>query len=66
MINGFYNTVNNIEYSGNSTIKVPRNIKNEILVELNINAFQETYEINKEQIKDLIGNLNWRKFGERI
>lgn len=31
-----------------------------------MNAFQETYEIEKAQFKELIGNLNWRKFSERI
>jgi hypothetical protein len=31
-----------------------------------MNAFQETYEIDKQQFKELIGNLNWNKFGERI
>lgn len=58
MINSLYNHINHIEYGEISTFKIPRNIKNENLVELNINAFKETYEINKEQKKELIGNLN--------
>jgi hypothetical protein len=66
MINELYNHINHIEYEENSNFKIPRSIKNENLVELNINAFKETYEINKEQKKELIGNLNWRKFSERI
>lgn len=31
-----------------------------------MNAFQETYEIDKQAFKELIGNLNWNKFSERI
>ena len=31
-----------------------------------MNAFQETYEIDKTHFKELIGNLNWNKFSERI
>lgn len=47
-------------------VHVPKTIKNDNLVELNMNAFQETFELNKEQLKDLIGNLNWKKLSERI
>jgi hypothetical protein len=47
-------------------LNLPKSIKNENLVELNMNAFAETYEVNKAQVKELIGNLNWRKLSERI
>ena len=36
------------------------------LVELNLNAFSETFELDKEKVKKLIGSLNWRKLNERI
>jgi len=39
LISQFYNAVNNIEYSEKATIKVPKTIKNENLVELNLTAF---------------------------
>jgi hypothetical protein len=58
--------MNLIEYGENMRLSLPKSIKHENLVELNMNAFAETYEINKEQVKDLIGNLNWRKLSERI
>lgn len=67
MLNGFYQDLNQIEYKAiNAKLALPRSIKHENLVEINVNAFQETYEIDKEYFKDLIGNLNWHKFGERI
>ncbi len=39
LINSFYHALNQIEYHENSTVKVPKTIKNENLVELNLNAF---------------------------
>ena len=45
---------------------LPKTLRHENLIELNMNAFQENYEINKNYFKELIGNLNWNKFGERI
>lgn len=55
-----------IEYSEQATFHLPKTLRHENLIELNINAFQETYEISKLHFKELIGNLNWNKFGERI
>ena len=45
---------------------MPKTLKHENLVEINLNAFQETYDFNKLYLKDLIGNLNWNKFSDRI
>lgn len=45
---------------------MPKTIKHENLIELNVNAFQETYDMDKQAFKELIGNLNWNKFSERI
>jgi hypothetical protein len=48
MINSFSNYLNKIEYNASSKIRIPKTIKNENLVELNLNAFQENYEVDKE------------------
>ena len=58
--------MNLIEYSSQMKMKVPKSIIHENLTELNMNAFSDTFEIKKEDVKELIGNLNWRKLGERI
>jgi len=36
------------------------------LVESNMTAMKDRYELNASLFKDLIGNLNWKKFSERI
>ena len=40
--------MNMIEYGSNLKIKIPKSIIHENLVELNLNAFSETFEIKKE------------------
>jgi hypothetical protein len=65
-MNSFYHDLNQIEYGTQAKLSLPKSLKNDNLVELNINAFQETYEFNRQQVKELIGNLNWNKFSERI
>lgn len=66
-LNNFYNAFNLIEYSPDAKLILPRQLKNSVLVELNVSAIQETYsELDKQQFKDLIGHLNWTKFSERI
>ncbi len=65
-LNSFYHEVNSIEYSQKATFQLPKSLRHDNLIELNMNAFQDTYEIDKNQFKELIGNLNWNKFGERI
>lgn len=44
----------------------PKSIKNNILVELNINALGEIYSLDSHQLKEVIGSLNWKKFADRI
>ena len=39
VLNSFYTNINNTEYEGNQTIKIPQHIKNENLIEHNINSF---------------------------
>lgn len=65
-MNSFYHDLNQIEYGNAAKLTVAKSLKNEMLVELNVNAFQETYEFSKQQVKELIGNLNWHKFSDRI
>ena len=43
-----------------------KTIKNNILIELNINALSEIYDLNTTIFKEAIGSLNWKKFAERI
>ena len=43
-----------------------KTIRNNILIELNINALSEIYDLNTTIFKDVIGSLNWKKFAERI
>ncbi|CDW76997.1 signal recognition particle 72 kda protein [Stylonychia lemnae] len=65
-LNSLYQDLNQIEYGEISKFVLPKTLKNENLVEININAFQETYDFNKQYLKELIGNLNWNKFSDRI
>ena len=65
-LNHFYNELNCIEYKSNAKLSFPKSIKHDILMETNTNAFQETYNLDKQIIKSLIGNLNWHKFADRI
>ena len=43
-----------------------KTIRNNILVELNINALSEVYDLNVSTMKEMVGSLNWKKFSERI
>jgi hypothetical protein len=33
---------------------------------VNTNALSQTYELDEDLFKDLIGHLNWKKFSERM
>ena len=66
-LNQFYQQYSRIEYQKSSRLQISKSIKNENLIELNVNAFCQTFaDLSKDQIKDTIGNLNWGKFAERI
>ena len=47
-MNSFYHDLNQIEYGKFAKLAVAKSLKNEMLVELNVNAFQETYEFSKQ------------------
>lgn len=65
-LNSLYQDLNHIEFGEQSKFELPKTLKHENLVEINLNAFQETYDFNKLYLKELIGNLNWNKFSDRI
>ena len=66
LINCFQAAFNNIEYKNNSDFILPRNMAQNNLIESNMTAMGNRFELNKSQFKDIIGNLNWKKFSERI
>jgi hypothetical protein len=68
-LNELYNQFSQIEYSANNQktwFEFSKTIRNNILIELNINALGEVYNLNTQMFKDIIGSLNWKKFAERI
>ena len=66
MINCFKQAFNQVEYTQNSRFVLPRNLTSNNLVEANMNAMRGSYELDKSLYKELIGNLNWKKFSDRI
>jgi len=36
------------------------------LIDQNMTAMRNRYNLNQAQFKELIGNLNWKRFSERI
>mmetsp|Transcript_34683 Transcript_34683/g.53160 ORF Transcript_34683/g.53160 Transcript_34683/m.53160 type:complete len:438 (-) Transcript_34683:20-1333(-) len=74
MINQLFGQFSSVSYTtspgesgeGVSWFDLPRSIKNNILVELNINSLSEAYDLNTQTFKDVIGSLNWKKFADRI
>ena len=55
-----------VEYKTNSKFVVPRSLKNNNLIETNMNVLSQTYELDQDLFKDIIGHLNWSKFAERV
>lgn len=43
MLNSFYQDFNSIEYNEKVKLGIPKSLIHENLIELNMNAFQETY-----------------------
>ena len=66
MINSFKHAFNQVEYKSQSKFILPRNLTSNNLIEANMNAMKTSYDLDKELYKDLIGNLNWKKFSDRI
>jgi len=67
LLNNLLNCFVSVDYSAsNSTINLPKSITHNNLVELNMNTLRGLYKVDENQFKELIGNLNWKKFAERI
>jgi tetratricopeptide (TPR) repeat protein len=68
-LNELYSQFSSIEYASkhNQTwFDFSKSIRNNILVELNINALSDIFSLNTSTFKEVIGSLNWKKFAERI
>ena len=74
-LNSFSQCFSAIEYNvggaaPGARFTLSRSLKHENLVEINMSALSqnEQYEggLDKQYVKDIIGNLNWNKFAERI
>jgi hypothetical protein len=55
-----------VDYRSKSRFNLPKSLKNQILIEVNMNALSQTYELDEDLFKESIGHLNWKKFGERL
>lgn len=66
MINCFQSVFNSIEYIPYSSFILPRNMAQNNLIDQNMTAMRNRYNLNQAQFKELIGNLNWKRFSERI
>ena len=66
MINCFKHAYNQVEYIPNAQFNLPRNLTSNNLIEANMNAMRGSYELDKGLYKEMIGNLNWKKFSDRI
>ena len=73
-MNSFSQGFSAIEYNlgGAATgarFTLSKSLKHDNLVEINMSALSQNdlYDgIDKQYVKDVIGNLNWNKFAERI
>jgi hypothetical protein len=66
MLNSIVDCFTQVEYKEGSGFDLPRNLTQNSLVELNMNALRDNFVVNETQFKELIGHLNWKKFSERI
>jgi hypothetical protein len=68
-LNDLYNHYSAIDYisdKDSTWFDFSKTIRNNILVEMNINALTDVYDLNTSMFKEVIGSLNWKKFAERI
>ena len=74
-LNTFAHEFSSIAYNlggpaSGSRFRLPRSLKHDSLVEVNMSALVQEQggydQIDREHFKELIGNLNWNKFAERI
>lgn len=55
-----------VDYKAKSKFVLKKSLKNNILIEVNMSALSQTYDLDEDLFKDTIGNLNWKKFSERL
>jgi hypothetical protein len=55
-----------VDYRSASKFNLSKSLKNQILIEVNLNALSQTYDLDENLFKDLIGHLNWKKFSDRL
>lgn len=55
-----------VDYRSASKFNLSKSLKNQILIEVNLNALSQTYDLDETLFKDLIGHLNWKKFSDRL
>lgn len=76
MLNSFSHEFSAIEYnaggsSNGARFNLPKTLKHDNLVELNMSALSQEESvygagIDRNHFKEIFGNLNWNKFAERI
>jgi hypothetical protein len=66
MLNQLLSCFVQVDYPQVARFNLPKTVTHNNLVELNMNALRGNYQVDEAQFKDLIGNLNWKKFAERI
>lgn len=66
LLNNLLNCFLQVDYTAQSKFDLPKSVTHNNLVELNMNALRGSYQVDEGQFKELIGNLNWKKFAERI
>jgi hypothetical protein len=55
-----------VDYKAKSKFILSKSLKNQILIEVNMNALSQTYDLDEDLFKESIGHLNWKKFSERL
>jgi hypothetical protein len=74
-LNTFSQEFSAIEYNAGGAeagarFNLPKSLKHDNLVEINMSALSQNEQysegLDKKHIKEVIGNLNWNKFSERI
>ena len=75
ILSSLYHTFPAIDYevsksgakdTGSAWFEFTKSIRNNILIELNINALGEIYSLDSQIMREVIGSLNWKKFADRI
>lgn len=63
MLNSLLDCFLQVDYAPGQGVSLPHAVTHNNLVELNMNALRGTFAVDEAQFKELIGHLNWKKFG---